>query len=733
VAEAVAEVLGVRDDAGPAQSPVDRLVGVLRAARPVLVLDNCEHVIDQVAKLAESLLRAVPGLRVLATSRAPLGISGEVLCAVPPLELPDPAALDGPASGLLRYGAVRLFVTRAGAAAPGFTLDEGNAGAVVTICRRLDGIPLALELAATRVRALGVRELAVRLDDRFRLLAGGIRDAPARQRTLRAVIDWSWELLTGPERAVLRRLAIHAGGCTLAAAEAVCAGDGVDAADVLGLLADLVDRSLVVMADRPGGVRYRLLESVAAYGLDRLREAGEFERVLDRHGRYYTAFAETAAPYLRTRDQCEWLSCLDAEAANIRAALDGAVRRDAAGLALRLVDAMAWYWVLRGRLSDGHQALTSALAARGPAPDAVRARAMAWHLGVAHRSGAPIDRAASFAAVLRHRDGADDPAGRAAADWFLAYALLNTGDPAVADLADRALTGFRALGDRWGVAAALGVRSARALLRGDLAGARHDGERSAALFGELGDRWGQVQATATLGALAEIAGDYAGAAALHGDGLRMAGELGLWPEVSYRFSLLGRLALLGGDHTGARELHGRAMRLAAEHSYTFGVVFAEIGLGLGARREGLPDVAESHLRNVLDWYRRVAPEPGNALVLAELGFIAEQRGDAGAALALHLDGYTAAARLGDPRAVALALEGLAGVRLLMGGADRAAELLGAAAVARESAGAPLPRAERGDVDRIAGGARAALGEEEFTARFEHGGTLTPGEAVRALG
>ena len=269
--------LDVRDMTGAA----NRLVDALRARRLLLVLDNCEHVIEQAAELAGRLLRGCPGLRILATSREPLGLPGEVVWAVPPLDVPGRADTD--VAGLTRSPAVRLFVARAAAAAPGFALTANIAPAVAVLCRRLDGIPLALELAATQVRALGVDELAARLDDRFRLLATGRRDAPARQQTLTAMIDWSWDLLTEPERVVLRRLAVHADGCALEAAEEVCAGPGaVDPADVAGLLSRLVDRSLVAVAHGPDGPRYRLLESVAAYCGDRLAAAGEAETMRDR-------------------------------------------------------------------------------------------------------------------------------------------------------------------------------------------------------------------------------------------------------------------------------------------------------------------------------------------------------------------------------------------------------------------------------------------------------------------
>ncbi|GAA2823860.1 BTAD domain-containing putative transcriptional regulator [Nonomuraea rubra] len=340
VTDAVAAALGLRDDGGPADQG-ERIAAALATRRTLLVLDNCEHVVEPVAKLAELLLRTGPGIRVLATSREPLGLAGEVVRHVPPL--------DGAA-------AARLFVLRAAESEPGLVMD---AGVVESICRRLDGIPLALELAAARVRSLGVRVLAERLDDRFRLLSAGRRAGPAHQRTLRAAIDWSWELLTEPERVVLRRLAVQAGGCTLEAAERVCAvpvpipggppGDAgprdLDPAEVVDLLGRLVDRSLVVRA----GDRYRLLESVAAYALERLRAAGEHERVLRWYATYYTELAECAEAYRSGPARHHWVRRLDAEAANLRAALEAAQSLDDPSLAARLTGSLGWYRIHSGR------------------------------------------------------------------------------------------------------------------------------------------------------------------------------------------------------------------------------------------------------------------------------------------------------------------------------------------------------------------------------------------------
>lgn len=269
------------------------------------------------------------------------------------------------------------------------------------------------------------------------------------------------------------------------------------------------------------------------------------------------------------------------------------------------------------------------------------------------------------------------------------------------------------------------------MAKGDFPDAKHGAARSAELFHELGDRWGQLQASYALGTLAEITGDYEQAARLHRDGLRMAEELGLWPEVSYQLSWLGRIALLTRDYAQARELHERAMRLAADHGFKPGEMYAETGLALGARREGRLDIAEKHLRTVLEWHRAVGFEAGSTLILAELGFLAELRGDAASASRFQLDGLALAIRVGEARAIALAMEGLAGAHALAGEPGIATRLLGAAARARDSVGTPLPKGERGDVDRITVTARNALGEQGFVAEFERGAALEPEVLVQS--
>ncbi|MDQ8704529.1 BTAD domain-containing putative transcriptional regulator [Streptomyces sp. LHD-70] len=789
LAEVAAVALGIRDDArtgalppSAAGSPhplADRLADALRDRRLLLVLDNCEHVIEAVAALARLLLQAAPGVRILATSREPMGIAGEQLWPVAPLDVPEPGAA---LSDVMRSSAVRLFVARAAAVSPGFALSEGNAETVATICRRMDGIPLAVELAATRLRVLGADALAERLDDRFGLLTSGRRDAPARQQTLRAVIDWSWDLLTAAERAVLRRLAVHPDGCTLDAAEALCSGGGVKPGEVVDLLARLVDRSLVVVADSTQGPaaaeeprpRYRLLESVAAYCLEQLRAtrpesyhggersygsgpATEYDHMRRAHLRYYVELAERAESRLRGAEQQRWLHRLDADAANLRAALDTAAATGEAELARRLVRALSWYWFLRGRLTEAKRCLATALAI-GSTPAAAeetpataeetpaaieetpagaeqrtgtveqrtgtagadRAYLAAWHAGMVLLSGDPLGSGQAGRVPLRLYEEMTDVGeiGRVGPGWFLAHAATMFGALEVGEeLVRRTLADARSAGDRWGVAAALSVRGVQRYVRGELAASRSDAAESLARFRELGDRWGQLQATGVLGRLAEIEGDYRSAQAEHENGLRIAEELGLWTEASVRWSELGRIALLDGDHARAERLHDNGRRLAVQHADHRAQEFAEVGLALGARRQGRWADAERHLRTWLKWNRRFEAENGTALILAELGFLAELRGDHAAALALHTEGLTAARTTGDPRAVALALEGLAGAHHLAGRSEVAAQLLGTAHRSRTAVRAPLPPAERGDVDRITGAVRTALGDPAFTTAF----------------
>jgi predicted ATPase/class 3 adenylate cyclase len=359
VPKTVASALNVREQ--PGRDMTETMIAVLRHKALLLVLDNCEHLVAACRDLAAALLRACPKVRILATSREGLGVPGETLWRVPSLSAPKDISHLPATKELVLYDAVRLFADRAVATAPGFTVTSENAPAVAQVCQRLDGIPLAIELAAARVKVLAVEQIVARLDDRFRLLTGGSRTLLPRQQTLRATLDWSYGLLSDQEQTVLRRLSVFAEGWTLEAAEAVCAGDGVEASQVLDLLTQLVDKSLVSMEARKEA-RYRLLETVRQYGLEKLRESGTEDNVLRHHRDFFLAFAEDTASHMIGPEAASYLRTLEGEHDNVRAAFTWCLRTGDIEAAARLAVALREFFQIRGHLKEGWEWLTDLLA-----------------------------------------------------------------------------------------------------------------------------------------------------------------------------------------------------------------------------------------------------------------------------------------------------------------------------------------------------------------------------------
>jgi non-specific serine/threonine protein kinase len=369
----VASAVGVVET--PGRPVMELLVEQLGPKEALLVLDNCEHLVHGCAELTDALLRACPDLRILATSREPLGVSGEISWPVPPLSLPGPGRGRSP-DDLLRCEAVGLFVERANAAHPGFAFAHENAPAVADLCGRLDGMPLAIELAASRVRMLSVGEILERLDDRFRLLRGN-RTAVPRHRTLGATIDWSHDLLSGEEKILLRRLSVFAGGWTLEAAEEVCSGDGIEEDEVFELLSYLVDKSLVVVVRRDGETRYRMLETVRQYASGKLGESAEQESVRDRHANFILDLAEEAEAGLAGPEQVAWLARLETEHDNLSAALRWLTERAEAERGLRIAAALMRFWWFRGHLAEGRAWIEALLGLpEASVRDEVRAKAL---------------------------------------------------------------------------------------------------------------------------------------------------------------------------------------------------------------------------------------------------------------------------------------------------------------------------------------------------------------------
>jgi predicted ATPase len=522
VPPAVAAVLGVREEGH--RPLVDTLVDALRSRHLLLVLDNCEHLVEACAQLAGALLRRCPHLRILATSREPLAITGEMTWRVPPLSLP--ALADGEhvsaVDDLARNEAVQLFVERTRAVRPHFSLSSHNAPAVAQLCWRLDGIPLAIELAAARLRVLSVEQVLEHLDDRFALLTGGSRTLQPRQNSLRATLDWSYDLLSDAERTLFNRLSVFAGGFTLEAVAAVCAEEGIAEAeicphDVLDGLTQLVDRSLVVVEEVPRGmVRYRMLETLRQYARLRLAAVGEAMHVDRRHAGYYLSLAEQAEPKLFGGAQVAWLDRLGVEQENLRAALAWSQTAEGAiGHGLRTAVALWWFWHLRGHAGEGSRWLEALLAHPADVPDVLRARALyreghlRWDLGSYPAAIVLLEESLELAQRL------GDHVTMALALVTLAVVYDGQGAYDRAEvLSRRALALFQREEHAWGIPLATRVLGRHVLFQGDHQQARALLTDSLERALQLGDRWAIGQALWMLGLAARYEGDLRRAQAL---------------------------------------------------------------------------------------------------------------------------------------------------------------------------------------------------------------------------
>jgi predicted ATPase len=523
VVRTLASVLGVREH--PEWPLVDLVAEHLRTAKALLVLDNCEHLLDEVAALAQRLLRSCSELSILATSRERLGITGEMLWPVSGLAVPEPGADE--ASEVGDADASRLLVERAAAVRPGFRLDHRTAGAVAQICRQLDGLPLAIELAAARVNALEVEQIASRLDDRFRLLDHGDRTAFARHRTLRAVVDWSYGLLSSAERRLFDRAAVFIGGFTLAAAESVCAEPDGDA--IANVISRLVDKSLILSEHTANG-RYRMLETLRIYGLERLHERGETAHMREKHAAYFLSLAEAGGEALRGPEQAAWLSRLEVEHGNFRAALGWSLDQGAAETAARLAASLYALWDLHGHYGEGRGWLARVLGADDQLPAAVRARALLGSATLAVIQGdlESATGACDEAAALCRQAG--DPAGLAHALQYLGLVAIFADDlHSAAVLLEESLSSARIAGNGWLEAYALIFLAAAALARGEYGEAASLAAACEVALLPVGDPECMAWALVT-GAMANLSrGDHAGAIAPLKEALKAFHDLGaLW-------------------------------------------------------------------------------------------------------------------------------------------------------------------------------------------------------------
>jgi predicted ATPase len=705
VAQAVLSALGLRESSrGGPQDPAERLIAALRERSTLLVLDNCEHVIEVAARLVARLLAACPGLRVLATSREPIGITGEQLAPVPRLAVPPPGT---PAARAREYAAVRLFADRAAASDPAFAVDETTIGDVQHICAALDGLPLALELAAARVRTLAVGEIAARLDDRFRLLARGSRTAEARHRSLRGVVEWSWDLLTGEERELARRLTVFPGGATAAAAAEVCGAD-------VDLLPELADKSLV---EAVGG-RFRMLETIRAFGAEKLADAGEAETYHRAHAEYFLRFAEEADPMLRTADQLTWLARLDADYDNLLAALRWATEHDVV-LAMRLVLLLAMYWWMRGRRFEGAGLSRAVVSKCSPElREEYVEEFLVCLLGAL--AGPPHESLEQYLPLVRRyaTDGSWSPRS----PMLVMLLGVVAGPPGDDDELLGRGESLLATGDPWSWALlpmGLGLRS---MMSGDLAAAEEGLREGAAQFRALGERWGLSMALDHLSQLLVWRGEHEAALPMMDEALGLMHEIGATDDVADLICRRAWARLLSGDRAGARADYELAAATARRSGMPESRAAAYLGLANLSRFSGDLATARELCERALAECTggSFAAETARAGVMISLGWLALAEGDPASAAALHREALLVGRQWHAGDVVAFALEGLAGVT----GPEQAAVLLGAAAAVRGTAISGDP-----DVSAVRARLVESLGVDGFERAYRTGSGMSAQKAL----
>jgi predicted ATPase/DNA-binding SARP family transcriptional activator len=689
-----------------------RLLDGLADARALLILDNCEHLIDACAHLADALLAHSPRLRIVATSREPLGITGESLFVVPPLD-EDPGA--------------RLFADRAAAVSPEFTLDSETRPLVIDIVRRLDGLPLAIELAAARLRTLPLAEISRRLTDRFRLLTGGSRTALPRHRTLRAVVEWSWELLSPAERLVAERFSVFPAGATPAAVAAVCAGGELAAADADELLSSLVDKSL--LQPLGDGTRLRMLETIREYGAEKLAARGEVGELRRRHAAHYSALMREAAPILLTRDQLSWVAPLRADRDNILAALHYWCETGDAENALSLAVALAVMALMLGNETDMSEWLGGALAVPRGADTDLRAIAEALHVvtsAMDPAAGGP--GTVAYPGLIERLDAMDIEAYPVAGMVRPVYAVFTKEDERVHRYLDQA----RAARDVWLSATAWLMTAGLEENRGNFGEMRVPAAEALDRFRALGERWGLSMALRTIGTIRVFDGDLDGADAAFTEASQLLAELGHVEDLSQVQLRLAEIAARRGDLAKARQLSAAA-RSAVESEGSFmdrGIAAAwwaafEARWGDVDAARPYQAAAERHLAQFGPAHP--AHEHLEAMVAATGTRIAIADQDLRTAREQAVRAYRAAVGAEDMSLLAEASGPTAELALALGQLERAAELLGASAVVRGVDDPTDPTALQ-----LVPLLRAWIGDDRYEACYTSGRALGRAEAIERL-
>jgi len=684
IPQTILSAIGISEQ--QSKTPLEILKEYLHEKKTLIVLDNCEHLIEASAKVANTLLNAAPELKILASSREALGVKGELSYPVPSLSLPDPKHLPA-IEQLSQYEAVRLFIDRASLVSPHFDVNKENAPAIAQICYRLDGIPLAIELAAARVKMMSVEQISKRLDDRFRLLTGGARTALPRQQTLRALIDWSYDILTENERLLLRRLSVFAGGWTLEAAEEVCVGDEIESYEILDLLTQLVNKSLVVVIEhsQSGETRYRMLETVRQYAREKLLEAGESEILRDRHLTYFVKLTKQAEPELFRANQVFWLNKLEDELDNLRMALDWALATDVEA-GLRLMVTPQLYWDARSDFREVESWLAQFLERYGNA-DSLRARGLLIY-GQAVALGGDFEAARKLGEQsLELSRAISDKQMEAFSLWSLGMVIAIQGDNARGiPMLEQSLALYQSLGDKFGQATVMAWMS---LNNNDLDHSKAHLFESLQLFRELGHLSGIAICLNELAHRAIWGGDFSSPVLWLEEARELHRQLGNTLREADGLSYYGLLAYWQGDYKQARTSYEESAKLYDKVGHLLNVSWSRVDIAYIVLRQGDYQEAKERFRSCIQQFQKA----NNTIALI------------------------------------YAMEGLASMNVDHGQAERAVLLFAWADAMRERIGDYRPPVEQASVERDLAVIHSKLDDAAFSKAHAEGKGMTIEDAV----
>ena len=688
IPQTILSSIGISEQQGKA--PLEILKGYLHEKKMLIVLDNCEHLVSASAELTNTLLNAAPNLRIMTSSREALGVKGEASYPVPSLSSPDIKHLPVIA-GLSQYEAVRLFIDRALLVAPHFVVDKDNAPFIAQICYHLDGIPLAIELAAARTKMLSVQQICKRLDDRFHLLTGGARTALPRQQTLRALIDWSYDLLSENERLLLLRLSVFAGSWTFEAAEEICAGDYIETYDVLDLLTQLVNKSLVVVIEhlQSGETRYRMLETIRQYARERLLQNGAMESLRDKHLAYFVKLVEQAEHQLYRADQVRWLSRLDDEIDNLRTALEWALATDTES-GLRIA-ALPWrWWDMRGYFREMGGWLSQFLE-RYPTADTLHGQALAIYSRC-------LFRQSNFAGTIR--------------------------------IARQSLQMARTLSDKKTEALSLMFLGMCTAGQGRVDESIPFLERSLALYRALGDKIGQANVQASiLGSLADNRRSPERAGAVIRESLQLNRELGNLSGIADSLTTLARSTIWNGDFSSPAAWLEEALSIARQIGDQTTEVYALLTLGVLAYWQVNYDQAHAYCKDVIRLSERLGMYTTDAWARVFMAYTFLQEGEIQQARQLFEECIQRAYKADRMINLVFAVEGLTSLHVNQHQPERAARLFAWADATREKLGNQRPLAEQASVDRDLAVIHSALNDYEIEKLSTAGREMTTEQAI----